>query len=201
MNKGQATRQRIVAEAAALFNRQGYANTSISDLMAATGLRKGGLYNHFSSKDDLFLAAFDYAVEQVTREYRQALRQERQALKRMDAIFQIYQRLVDAPLLPGGCPVLNAAIESDDTHPQLRSRVQQVMTLWQSLIAQILRKGVERGELQPHIDIDAIVTILIATLEGAIMMSKLYDDGEYIERAIAHLRQYLASLAQTPSAM
>ena len=51
--KKEQTRQRIVAEAAPVFNQRGYAGSSLADLMKATGLEKGGIYRHFSSKEEL----------------------------------------------------------------------------------------------------------------------------------------------------
>ena len=53
--KGSATKQRIVEAAAPVFNQRGYWGASMADLMAATGLEKGGIYNHFGSKEALAL--------------------------------------------------------------------------------------------------------------------------------------------------
>src|SRR5271163_3754272 len=64
-SRGETTRRRIVEQSASVFNRHGYAGTSMSELMAATGLEKGGLYRHFKSKQSLAAAAFDYAWETV----------------------------------------------------------------------------------------------------------------------------------------
>ena len=64
--KGAATRQRIVELAAPVFNRQGYVGASMRDLIDATGLEKGGIYNHFGSKEQLALEAYDYAMSIVT---------------------------------------------------------------------------------------------------------------------------------------
>ena len=61
MTKGEQTRQRLVAEAAGLFNRQGYEGSSMQDIMQATGLQKGGIYRHFGTKEELAQEAFDYA--------------------------------------------------------------------------------------------------------------------------------------------
>lgn len=63
LSKGERTRQRIVAAAAPIFNRHGYEGSSLTDLMAATGLGKGGIYRHFSSKEELAAEAFDYTWE------------------------------------------------------------------------------------------------------------------------------------------
>ena len=61
MPKGKETRARIIAEAASLFNQRGFEGGSLSQLMEATGLEKGGIYRHFSSKEELAAEAFDYA--------------------------------------------------------------------------------------------------------------------------------------------
>jgi TetR/AcrR family transcriptional repressor of nem operon len=65
ISRGEETRERIVAEAAALFNQHGLEGTSMSDLMKATGLEKGGIYRHFSSKEDVAVQAFDYAWQAI----------------------------------------------------------------------------------------------------------------------------------------
>lgn len=65
MTKGEITRRTIMAKAAPLFNRLGYAGCSMQDIMAATGLEKGGLYRHFASKEELATAVFRYSVDCV----------------------------------------------------------------------------------------------------------------------------------------
>src|ERR1700689_4577207 len=60
MTKGEQTRRKIVAAAAPIFNQHGYEGSSLADLMAATGLKKGGIYRHFASKEELAAEAFDY---------------------------------------------------------------------------------------------------------------------------------------------
>src|SRR5258707_2125465 len=63
MTKGEQTRKKIVQAAAPIFNQRGYEGSSLNDLMEATGLQKGGIYRHFSSKEELAAEAFDYAWE------------------------------------------------------------------------------------------------------------------------------------------
>jgi len=53
MTKGEQTRRKIVEAAAPIFNKRGYEGSSLSDLMESTGLKKGGIYRHFSSKEEL----------------------------------------------------------------------------------------------------------------------------------------------------
>ena len=63
MTKGEQRRRKIVEAAAPIFNKRGYEGSSLSELMEATGLKKGGIYRHFASKEELAAEAFDYTWE------------------------------------------------------------------------------------------------------------------------------------------
>ncbi|WP_414527266.1 TetR/AcrR family transcriptional regulator [Nodularia chucula] len=191
MSKGKETKAKILQQAAELFNQQGYAGSSISDIMRVTGLQKGGIYNHFQSKDELALQAFDYAIACVSQHYIAALRNQRHAIARLHAIIAVFSNFADNPPIQGGCPLLNTAVESDDAHPALRERTQKAMNSWLHLIRRIIETGIEKGEIRSDVNADEITTIITATLEGAIMMSKLYGDSIYMQRAVNHLNQYI----------
>ncbi|MDZ7964321.1 MAG: TetR/AcrR family transcriptional regulator [Nostoc sp. DedSLP03] len=191
MSKGEETKIRILEQAAELFNQQGYAGSSMSDIMRVTGLQKGGIYNHFQSKDDLALQAFDFAIARIKQHTRFALRSKHHAVERLQAIIEVFSSFAENPPIKGGCPLLNTAVESDDAHPALRQRAQQAMNSWLHLICRIIEKGIKKGEIRPEVSADEIATIIIATLEGGIMISKLYGDSIHIHRVINHLNQYL----------
>lgn len=193
MSKASETRAKIIQQAAGLFNQQGYAGSSMSDIMRVTGLQKGGIYNHFNSKEELALAAFDFAIQLSSKKFLQAVRGKRTTVEKLQAILWVYQQFIDDPPVPGGCPLLNTAVESDDAYPVLRDRAQQAMTSWRNLIIRIINKGIVQGEVHSAIEADTVATILIATLEGSVMISKLYGDAVYMERAIAHLNHYIIS--------
>ena len=204
MSKAEQTKTKIIQEAANLFNQKGYAASSISDIMQATGLKKGGIYNHFQSKDELALAAFDYAVNLVTQRIWNAVKQEKNAIARLKTLVSVHLDYVDNPPIPGGCPIMNTAIEWDDTNSllrehaigvALRDRTKQAMDSWRNLIIRIVEKGIKKGEMKPNIESDTIATVLISTIEGGIMMSKLYQDSIHLERVIISLHSYLDNLA------
>lgn len=191
MSKAEQTRENIIKQAAELFNQKGYSGSSISDIMKATGLQKGGIYNHFSSKDDLALQAFDYAYGIASKRVWEVVRKKTNAIERLEVLVSVYLEYLDNPPVAGGCPILNTAIESDDAHPALRDRVRDAVSNWRSLICRIIQKGITKGEIKPSIEPDVIATIIISTVEGAIMMSKLYQDRIHLERAIAYLQDYI----------
>jgi AcrR family transcriptional regulator len=195
MSKGEDTRRRIIAQAAPVFNTHGYSGTSMSELLRATGLEKGGIYNHFASKEVLALAAFDYAVGLVAERFRSATEGRERAVDKIMAIAAVFVDYVINPPLPGGCPVVNTAVEADDTEPALRARAQAAMTSWQKLIGSFVKEGVRSGELRPAADPRAVASLVTSLLEGALVLTRLLDDPAHLNRAYAHIELYLAGLA------
>lgn len=195
MAKGAVTRERIVQSAATVFSERGFFGSSMADLLKATGLQKGGLYNHFASKEELALESFDWAVRSVERRYEAALDGVDGAVDRLLAIVDVIRSLVADRALPGGCPILTTAIEADDTMPALRDRAREAMTRWQRLIGSNVKAGVTRGELRADADPYTVATVVTATLEGAVFLSKLYDDDVHMLRAVDHVAAYVRGLA------
>lgn len=190
MGKAEETRKRIIVNAAALFNVQGYNGTAISDVMAATGLKKGGIYSHFESKDDLALAAFDYAYEKIREQYRDIfIRYPDDHVKQLIAIIEVYRDMDKASPVDGGCPLLNTAVESDDYHPELKRQAQAMMRQWQKVIKRIVKAGIEKGVMRDDVDIDKLTTLIISSLEGGVMMSKLMDKSDYLNQTVDFLIQ------------
>jgi TetR/AcrR family transcriptional repressor of nem operon len=194
MSKGEETRERILARSAQLFNRQGYFGASLTDIMRETGLEKGGIYNHFSSKEQLALESFDYAYELVRQRTRQALAGKFDAIERLLAIVSVFQSEAEDPPVAGGCPILNTAIEADDANEMLRDRARAAMDDWRATIHRIVNKGIERQQIRPGIDADEVASVLIATLEGAVMLSSLYKDPTHMKRAADHVVRYIESM-------
>ena len=191
MSKGARTREQIVERAAALFNQHGYHGASISDVMAATGLEKGGIYRHFSSKEELALAAFAYATDKMKERFSLALSGKESAVERLRAIISVYARIPADPPVPGGCPILNAAVEADDDNPELKAEAQRVLDGLKQALRSIVRTGQQRGELRPDLDVEAFTHVFIAQLEGAVMLAKLYGTQAPMRHAVQHLTSWI----------
>jgi TetR/AcrR family transcriptional regulator, transcriptional repressor for nem operon len=189
--RGEGTREHIIRQAATLFNQHGFAGSSMSEVMAATGLQKGGIYRHFESKEQLAVEAFAYAVGLVGRRFAAALEGRTNAIDRLNAIISVFAGLSADPPVPGGCPVMNAGIENDDGNPALRERARTAMDDLRGLVARTAERGKTRGEVRADVDSDELATVLVSTLEGAVMMSRLYGDEVHVTRATSHLSRYL----------
>lgn len=191
MSKGQETRNMIIEKAAVIFNQQGFSGSSMSDVMKATGLEKGGIYRHFSSKDELAVEAFDYAVNVLRKTYREAVFGKTSAEEKLFAVLSVYSTIAEDPPLAGGCPVLNTSIDTDDTHGGLNHKAQLAMKEWLQFIQTILKEGILSGEFRPDLDVDEVSIFLTSAFEGSVMLGKLYNDSLYVEKYLNQMKQYI----------
>jgi TetR/AcrR family transcriptional repressor of nem operon len=191
MTKGEQTRKKIVAAAAPIFNQRGYEGSSLNSLMEATGLKKGGIYRHFSSKEELAAEAFDYSWEAAWSARLLHLDEKASGVEKLK---QLIANFVDyrSPVA-GGCPILNTAIDADDGNLVLRRRAAKALRSWLNRLQSIVKQAALRGETRPGVDPKAVATLIIASLEGALMMSRLERNNDPLRRMQQHLNQYLES--------
>lgn len=196
MTKGEGTRQRIIEQAAPLFNRLGYAGCSMQDIMSATGLEKGGLYRHFSSKEQLAEEVFRYSLSQVTEVRWQGIEAVEGAVKKLQ--FMVHRFVQVQSIIPGGCPVMNTAIDADDGNPVLRKLVREAVQEWKDKIIGIVEAGIHASEIRSDVDPRSVANTLIAVLEGALMISRLEGNRVAVHDAQAMLDKILADLRFVP---
>ena len=196
MSKGEETRLRIVAEAAPLFNQRGYEGCSMQDIMDATGLEKGGIYRHFESKEELAAEAFDFAWAMTSSKRRQNLDS---IPNPVDRLKQHVANFVSRSSFPGGCPLLNTAIDSDNGNPVLREKVRKALRGWQILLQDILKDGIKDGSIRPDVDVNQVSNLIIGGLEGGMLISRIERNDQGLRAALEHLDSYIESLARKPS--
>ncbi len=192
MTKGERTRQKIVADAAAVFNTRGYAGTSLAELMAATGLTKGGIYRHFGSKEELAAEAFDFTWAAAIARRVPEIDAKEDGIGWLRAL--IANIATRRPAIAGGCPLLNTATDADDGNPVLRARVTKALDQWLSHIETIVKHAIRRKQIRPDVNPKVVATLVVATMEGALMVSRLEKSDDALRRVQAHLNDYLDSL-------
>ena len=190
MRKGQQTRQEIIHKAAPIFNQRGFDGAALSDLMRATGLEKGGIYRHFDSKQQLAGEAFDYAW-QLALETRFAGTEE--ISDTVDRLKQIIRNFRDrrAGVVQGGCPFLNAATDSDDGNPALRTKARRAFHSWLGRLRSIVEEGQSRAEIDSRVDPTELASLIVTSLEGGLMLERLQRSSEPLDIACRLLQQYL----------
>lgn len=196
--KGERTRAEIIRKSAELMNKQGFLAAPLSAVIEATGIQKGGLYRHFDSRETLAHAAFDHAVGMVRDRFLAAVAGADTACDRLLAMLALYDgNSTDLPL-PGGCPIMNTAIESDHADPALRERAKAAMSAWHGMVEQIVAQGLRRGELRPEWDARQVATFFIASVEGAVMLTQLHGDGSHWQAVRRHLETFIERELRLP---
>jgi TetR/AcrR family transcriptional regulator, transcriptional repressor for nem operon len=190
MRKGDETRQQIIRKAAPIFNQKGYEGAALSDLMQATGLEKGGIYRHFDSKQELAAEAFDHAWK-IAMDVRFEGTQE--IPDTVDRLKQIVRNFRDrrTGVVPGGCPLLNTAVDCDDGNPKLRARARQALSSWLHRLEAIVDEGKLRGEVRSSVDSGELAMLIVSTLEGSSMIRRLQKEDGPLDLACHHLEEYL----------
>ena len=197
MRKSDVTRQLIIEKTARVFNRKGYAGTSLNDLTLATGLTKGSIYGNFSGKDEVALAAFEYNLAQITTVIAEKAANEQTASGKLLAYAESYSALFPTISAAGGCPILNTSVEADDTHPALRKKAADAIRSWKKQLEQIINKGIETAELRNDIIPEHTAITMIAMIEGAIMVSRVCNNNNYFSIAMHQVKQMIANLEQS----
>ena len=188
MSKAERTRQFIIEKAAPIINRKGMAGTSISDIMAATQLAKGCLYGNFVNKEEICLEAFNYLTLQYVSKGKEILNKYASAKGKLFAYLDYFKAGTFREEY-GGCPVLNFGIESDDTNPEIKERVHQVIQSSQKYLKELLSMGIGTGEFQPEMNPERIALKFYAMLEGAVFINRVSNDDKQMDEVIMLIKE------------
>ncbi len=187
MRKGDQTRDRIVRETGSLFNRFGYRSTPMSAVMRATGLQKGGLYGHFRSKKDLAIETFRFNTATLGSYLKDATAGAADPVTELRHFLAASIGVAEDRAVPGGCPVLNAAVESDDAFPALRREVVIGAEALRRAILRLLARARDEGLIRADVDIQSSSYFFLAAMEGGIMLAKLRGGRRPLEAVLGQL--------------
>jgi len=191
---GKTTRDAILAAALRLMHVHGYHATSLDDVLRESGVGKGNFYYHFRSKEELGYAILDQIVAAFVERTLQPcfadptgapLAQIRCFLDRLE------QAQRDRKCM-GGCAMGNLASELSDVHEGFRKRLASVFTTWHAQFAEALAEAKRRGEVVAACEPDATARFVVASLEGAILLTKVTKDIGVMEQCVGELKRYLA---------
>lgn len=194
MSKAERTKQFIVAQTAAIFNKKGYAGTSLQDITAATNLTKGSIYGNFEGKDAVALAVFDHNFNQVKDILRREMSKYDSIREKLLVYPRVYGNIHRYPFPEGGCPILNTAIEADDTHPALKKKAQEAVLYWKNSIVRMIEKAVANKEIKVAVNPEQVALTLMALLEGMTMIANLMDKAAYRKQIIQAIEKIISDL-------
>jgi AcrR family transcriptional regulator len=177
------TRERMVVSTALLVREKGARGTSIDDVLAHSEAPRGSVYHHFpGGRQQLLREAIDYAGEYV------AARLDRAAgtLAMLDAFLKEYRDQLVASDFRAGCPVVAVAIEAGDGESDLHRHAGAAFERWQQVLAQrLVADGVSAPRARE------LAVLVIASIEGALVMARAHRDAEPLDDVHHHLRALL----------
>ncbi|OKS85819.1 TetR/AcrR family transcriptional regulator [Mucilaginibacter polytrichastri] len=195
LSKAERTRQFIIETTSGIFNMKGYAGTSMSDLTEATGLTKGSIYGNFENKEEVALAVFDYNHEKVRNAIKQRIDKAKTYHDKLLAYAQIYDQFTrSAAFSTGGCPILNTAIEADDTNTLLKDKAAKAVMGWKKNIQDLITDGIAAGEFKVGVDDSRFALSMIALIEGGIMIAKVTNSQNNLDQIMSTLEVMINQL-------
>jgi TetR/AcrR family transcriptional repressor of nem operon len=192
---GKTTREAILTAALRRMHVHGYHATSLDEVLRDSGVGKGNFYYHFRSKEVLGYAILDQLVTGFIERTLEPCFADPTA-EPLAQIRCFLDRIVEAQRdrqCRGGCAMGNLAAELSDVHEGFRKRLASVFTTWHMRLAEALAEGKRRGHVTAVCDPDAGARFLVASLEGAILLSKLTKDIGVMEQCVGELKRYLAA--------
>jgi TetR/AcrR family transcriptional repressor of nem operon len=195
MGKAERTKQFIIEQTAPIFNMKGYSGTSMSDITEITGLTKGSIYGNFENKDEVAIAAFKFNVKKLQDAFSKEIDKQTTFKGKLLVYPQVYSKYTNMKVTKGGCPILNTATESDDTHPVLRKYAERTLIYWKEKIMHFIDQGIAAGEFKAKsINTERTALTIIALIEGGVMISKLTGNLGDLSNIMQSVRNVIEEL-------
>ncbi len=190
ITKGQKTKAGILSAAKSLITTQGFKASSISDILAASGVKKGTLYFHFPGKEDLGKAILEQSRQESADFLQASLQGDSIAEKLANYLYAVLRKHQQAGFV-GGCLIGNTAIEMADSNPAFLETVQLTFRHWRNTLAKLIAEGQETGELSNTLPAEHLALHMVAVIEGGIMMSRAGKNEEELRTCLETLHHIL----------
>jgi AcrR family transcriptional regulator len=193
--KGFLTRKSIIEESLRLFCVKGYYNTSINDILDATGLTKGGFYGHFRSKEALWYAVYDEAMHVWRDVVFEGVPATSDPLERIHILIEndIKHKLGDQ-VFEGGCFFHSMLVELSGQSATLSSHLMRGFDQLAGLLCAWLKQADQQGRLKENLNFDAIARYIIVALNGAAALHACNRDPAILDQTVSELRFYVQQL-------
>jgi AcrR family transcriptional regulator len=190
-------KEKIIKESLKQFSLKGFLSTSIQDIMAATNASKGGLYNHFKSKDDIFLAVLSEARKIWRQRNLEGLDKIQGPVEKVKRLLQNYRDryLKDKKTFPGGCIFVTLSVELDDQRTEFSQELNEGFRRFKAMLKKYLDQGKELGELKAEVDTRAVTEMIFAGMLGASVIYGMEKTSVSLDKCFNALIDYLDSLA------
>ena len=190
-------KEKIIHETLKLFSSKGFLGTSTHDILEAAHTSKGGLYNHFKSKEDLFFIVLSEA-RKIWRERNLAgLDQIEKPIEKVKKLLENYKDryLKDTKTFPGGCVFVTLSVELDDQRPHLSREINEGFVRLKAVIKELFDQGKRSGELRGDVDTAALTEMVFAGMLGASVNFGMQKSSASLDQSVNSLIKYIEGLA------
>jgi len=190
-------KNRIICESLKLFSLKGFLSTSLNHILEATNTSKGGFYNHFKSKEDLFFAVMSEARRSWRERNLVGLAETEKPVEKIKTLLLNFKDryLKDTETFPGGCIFVTLSVELDDQQPHLAGEIKEGFVRLKAMINRLLDQGKETGEIRDEIDTGAVTEMIFAGMIGASVIFGIEKSFDGLDRSINPLITYLERLS------
>jgi len=193
--KGTRTRNKVIYEALQLFSVKGYFHTSISDILNATELTKGGLYGHFQSKEDIWYAVYKEAVRIWRMTVFKGMRQIDDPLLRLDRTCNnVLRRYLAQDTFDGGCFFVNMLVELSGQSASMSRHILRGFVGFARLFQSWLVEADQQGQLRSGIDVREAANFLVIALNGAATLYVSSRDKTVLQLTAGQIHFYIQQL-------
>jgi len=182
----------IIEKAAPVFNEKGLLGASIDDVLEVANISKGCLYGHFTDRAELSHAMAEHLLSRIVSLARSAMDKETTAKGKLLAFMGMYKNPLKTPI-PGGCPIFNLAVDTDDTDPLIKQKVKATMKGAIKDISSVIRLGVRQKEFRKDINPDEFALQLFLLIEGALVVCRALESNKPMNTTLNILRRQLES--------
>ncbi len=186
----------IIHESLKLFSLQGFINTSVTDIIEAASTSKGGFYNHFASKEELFLEVLAEGQNIWRERTLEGLEAIESPVGKIKKLLENYKDryLSDSDNFPGGCIFVTLSVELDDQLPHLCNEVKKGFVGLKGMLKRLLIEGQERGELRKDVNPSVVTELLFSGMLGTSIIFGMDKTTECLDRSINALIDHLEEL-------
>jgi len=186
--KNNSTRATILEVAQDLVQRKSISGVSFQELANLIGIKKGSMYYHFNSKDELSIAMLEQAGLVIKASFDRG--QHKTAVQQLDFYLNIYSDFVGAGKRM--CPAGAFAGEWGNLSTLVKKQVATVIKIQMNGIKNIMKTGLDSGEFDPHgLSLDDLATWLLSSIQGALLTSRIMDSKKPFEICAKSIKQFL----------
>ena len=149
---------------------------------------KGSIYGNFKNKEEVAIAAFNYNYQNLIKRFTTHLSQEKTAIGKLSAFLDTYKALYEDITRIGGCPILNNAVDSDDTNRNLNTLSSKAFYDWNKNLESIIKAGQKNSEVKNDIEAEFYASLFVSTIEGGLVLAKSTGEKKYFDHVIQHLK-------------